>query len=248
MKIHRLPTMTATLEILTAYQVPVHSVLDVGVQSGTEPLMSVFPHLKHQLFEPVDLYIPTIEEAYTNIDHRIHHVAVSDSDGEAWQVHMSVDNSGCVTHSQISDHKVTVEEEPRLVECSPVNRKRLDTLTKGLDEPEPWLLKVDVDGHELPVLTGSAATLEKCSVVVIEAPLPSLVERAVFLQNHGFILFDIVDLAYYYKTLSQVDLVFVSRKIAAENEHLRPWQTRVFDWNQWEPLDHGFFRSLAKQA
>ena len=246
MKNYRFPTMTESLLTLNGYKVPVNSVLDVGVLTGTGPLISAYPHLKHHLFEPVDIYFPKINQVYKNIDHTIHQVALSDFDGEAWQVHYCIDNSGRVTHSRLADHQVTAEEEPRLVKCTPVRMTRLDTLSVELDAPEPWLLKIDVDGHELPILKGAEASLRRCSVVVMEAPIATLVGRALYLQDHGFKLFDIVDLSYYYKSLSQVDLVFVSNQVVSDNGNLRPWQTQVFDWDEWAPLNHEFFSNNLK--
>jgi hypothetical protein len=46
----RRPTMVDALTTLIKLGVPVKSVLDVGVLSGTAPLMQVFPNLKHYLF------------------------------------------------------------------------------------------------------------------------------------------------------------------------------------------------------
>ncbi len=114
MKDQRIPTVVDSLETLAKFEVPVRSVLDVGVLTGTPHLMKAFPLVKHCLFEPVDAHFSVIEKNYKDIEHSIHHVALSDSDGEAWQVGISVDNNGRVTHSHISDHEVTESEEPRL--------------------------------------------------------------------------------------------------------------------------------------
>ncbi|MFC1772118.1 FkbM family methyltransferase [Pseudomonadota bacterium] len=47
--------------------------------------------------------------------------------------------------------------------------------------PAPCLLKIDVDGHEIPILEGDRETLKNVFVVVIEATAGSFLERANFL-------------------------------------------------------------------
>lgn len=239
---NRFPTMENSLETLVRFGVPVNSILDVGVQGGTKPLMAVFPDLPHYLFEPVDAYFNNIRNAYKNYRHELIHVALSDEDGKAWQVGISRDNSGKVTHSWVSDREVSTKEEAQLVECKPIRKAKLDTVMQTLSLPAgPWLLKVDVDGHEIPILRGAEKTLRNTSVVVVEAPLHTMLARSEVLLNAGFQLFDIVDLSYYYGTLSQVDLVFVRQDLVNANAELRPWQTKTFAWEAWRPLNHTFF-------
>ena len=42
----------------------ISTVLDVGVQSSTDFLVSCFPQVPHVLFEPVDSYFSVIQERY----------------------------------------------------------------------------------------------------------------------------------------------------------------------------------------
>lgn len=233
--------MDDSLRALVRLGVPVNSVLDVGVQGGTKPLMSVFQKVPHYLFEPVDSYFDAIRQAYKGFQYKLVHVALSDSDGQAWQVGISLDNSGTVTHSQISDRPVSGDAEAQVVECKAIRKTKLDTALLELDPPQPWLLKVDVDGHEIQILRGAIEALKKSSIVLVEAPLSTIVGRAEVLQENGFQLIDIVDLSYYYGLLSQVDLVFVRQDLVSANADLRPWETKKFTWDAWVPLDQGFF-------
>jgi len=233
--------MGSSLRTLIEFGVPVRSVLDVGVQGGTKPLMSAFPKVPHYLFEPVDAYFDVIRSAYADFEHTLIHVALSDVDGEAWQVGISRDNSGQITHSQISDRPVSVDVEPQLVQCKAIRKARLDSVLTGYSPPRPWLLKVDVDGHEIPILRGAAETLRNASIVIVEATVSSIVARAEVLQQSEFHLCDIVDLSYYYGTLSQVDLVFVRRDLVAASKDLCPWATKRFSWEAWVPLDDKYF-------
>lgn len=239
--------MEDSLHTLVRCGVQVASVLDVGVFSGTAPLMSVFPHVPHYLFEPLDSHFESIRQAYWDIRHEIIHVALSDEDGQAWQVATCRDKTGQVTHSRLSDRPISAAEEPELVECRAIRKARLDTALTGISPSQPFLLKVDVDGHEIPVLRGATETLKKASVVVIEAPISTIVERAAVLEQNGFQLFDIVDLSYYYGTLFQVDLIFLRQDVINANDELRPWETKTFSWDAWTSLGHAYFGNRSSR-
>jgi FkbM family methyltransferase len=231
-----LPLMEDSLRTLVAFGVPVQSVIDVGVQNMTEQLINVFPNLKHILVEPVESYIDQIRKSYQGVEHEIHNVALSDANGSAFQVGLAEDGGDSITHSFLSDRKITREEREQVRECKPIRKITLDSLIVDLQIPYPSLLKIDVDGHELPILKGARNALGHISVVVVEATLGTTLERAGFMKNNGFQLFDVVDPAYYYGVLSQVDLIFVRNDIWEQNDDLRPWQTKTFDWEHWKPL------------
>lgn len=232
--------MTDSLQTILSLGVEVRTVLDVGVQSGTYSLKEVFPDIKHHLFEPMELYFKQIKDQYKTINYELHHVALSDADSDAWQIGISIDGSGKITHSYVSDCPVNQKEDPQIVVCTPVRMKKLDSLIKAIDIEVPYLLKIDVDGHEMPILRGAENSLINASVIVTEAPVSQMIERARYLLDKGFRLFDIVDPAYYFGILSQVDLVFIRGDIVMNNDNLRPWHTKPFSWDQWYPLNIKF--------
>lgn len=248
MAVGRFPTMQSSLRQLLDSGVPIASVLDVGILTGTQPLMDVLGHLPHHLFEPVDLHFDQIRSNYRNIEHELHQVAISDTDGTCYLACRSIHNNNTVTHSRIADEPVTKEEEDGFVSCTEITKSRLDTIVQQHSITKPYLLKIDVDGHEMPILRGAEQTLEDCSVVVIEAPLnrvelPQFFERSSHLMSSGFYLMDIVDLAYYNGVLWQVDLVFVRQSIVNEIDQLRPFEasTFAFDRELWNPLSASSF-------
>jgi hypothetical protein len=103
------------------------------------------------------------------------------------------------------------------------------------DDERPYLVKVDVDGYELPILRGAEEIWDDISVLIVEAPLDQFVERLNFVTSRGFRLFDIVDQCYYYDMFSQADLVFIAERYM-DIPALRPWQTRAFSWDGWVPI------------
>jgi len=235
--------MQDSLRVLLDCGIQVKTILDVGIYTGTQPLMEVFPKTKHHLFEPVDLHFNTISANYKNIPHELHHVALSDTDGRVYLACCSINNGEKITHSQIVPKKLNSKDMPGLVSCTEVRQAKLDTIIDGNLVPSPYLLKVDVDGYEIPVLKGALRVLNNSSVVVIEAPLnkanlPNFFERSQYLMDSGFYLVDIVDLAYYDGVLWQADLVFVRKDIVNTNDRLRPFEsdTFAFEGSKWSLL------------
>ena len=224
----RRPTQADVLSALRELGVPINGILDVGVNSQTQSLKDAFPDLKHYLFEPVKSYWPLIKENYGKFDYNLYPVALSNADGTAYLASINIydqklNAGGAASHSYVSEKIVTQEEEPHLIDCKEIKRMKLDTVMKDVGSSKgPFLLKIDVDGHELPILEGATETLKECSVVIIEATLQNLAERLEFLLGHGFRLFDLVDVSYYAGVLWQVDLVLVSSSVVEANPKLRP--------------------------
>nr|CCF78642.1 putative Methyltransferase FkbM family [Rubrivivax gelatinosus S1] len=218
--------------------VEVGTVLDVGVQAGTEFLIQCFPDRPHVLFEPVEPYFEGIRQRYRNVEHRLVEVALSDAPGTVWLNCESRDGSGLITHSGLAPTQATKAERPDLVISKPVKRMTLDEALADQTDARPYLLKVDVDGHESQILRGAQRTLAHASIAIVEATTTTLLERAGILADAGFMLLDIVDLCYYHEVLSQVDLIFVHRDWVARCPDLRPWMTKTFAWSAWAPLAH----------
>jgi FkbM family methyltransferase len=208
----RHPSKPDSLGKIRTLGMPIGTVLDVGVLTGTPELIWTFPDIPHLLFEPVTEWNDRIANRYREIKHEIINVAVSDKDGTATLELTSVNPIYKITHTQV------VEQARPDRESRQVPMATLDTLLRDRHAEGPYLLKIDVDGHELPVLAGACETLEKTSVVVIEAHISSLMERAKALEAAGFELFDIVDLAYYDDRLWQVDLVFLNKRMMLERK------------------------------
>ena len=243
MKARRKPTMASALATLLHHGVTVGAVLDVGVLTGTKPLIEVFPKLKHYLFEPVNLHLQKIEKNYRKIDYVLQNVAVSDVDGIAYLACRSIRRDGKISHADVVEKPVTASEVKGLVSCDEIPQARLDTLVDRESPTTPYLLKIDVDGQELKVLSGAQATLLNTSIVVIEAPLnrvmtPQFFARSKVLMDSGFFLMDIVDMAYYDGVLWQVDLIFVREDVVKGIPALQPFQHPDFEFeaDKWNPL------------
>lgn len=239
---NRLPTLEDSFLTLKKMGIGVSSVLDVGVLHGTAPLMKVFPDIPHHLFEPVEHFFPQIEKAYKDFDHEIHHVALSNENGLAWQILLSIKNDGRISHSKLSNQPESINEQ--VIGCHPVRKSKLDNFIASTGAEAPHLLKIDVDGHEIAILEGSLETLKKSNIVVIEATIKNISKRFDFLEKNGFSIFDIVELAYYGGALWQADFVFLSNDIIRDNPNSIPMTSKeYFEQSMWYDYSLHMYRS-----
>lgn len=206
----RAPLKAQSLQIIKERGVPVGTVLDVGVLTGTPELIAAFPQVRHMLFEPVEEFAANIARNYRKIPHELVCAAVGNSDGSVnLRVHrkiagMDISHSGMVPDSEGGDEHVRT-----------VQKISLDGYLRGRELPEPFLLKIDIDGHELQVIEGAQETLKRCSVVIVECAAHTLPGRITAVQKAGFTLFDLSEPCYYDQAFWQCDAIFIRSDLHA---------------------------------
>ncbi len=232
----RFPSKTNVLQFLKSSGVTFGSIIDVGTHAETRELRIAFPELRHVLFEPAPEFFEKIEANYAGMNWVLAPVAVSDTDGTGILQKISVDG-GEVTHSKLLAYasQVVGTEAQRLGIVS-IPTTRLDTYFKENREPAPFLLKIDVDGFEMPILRGAEGIWDQIDCVIVEATHTTILDRMTYICQKNFHLMDIIDQCYYGGMFSQVDLVFVSERLRQSNAALRPWETLEFSWDKWIPV------------
>lgn len=207
----RRPLKTESLLKLREMSVPIKSVIDVGVMNGTWELISVFRDKEHLLIEPVSEWYQEIESTYkkNNVKFRLVQCAASNIDGRMNMETKAVLPGKAVSHANLTNETVGLN-------IRTVDVRKVDTLVAEHKLAAPYLLKIDVDGHEESIIEGAENTLASCSVVIVEAHPRDMLDRAKKVIKAGFELFDIVDPCYYGGRLAQVDLIFLSEQIIHE--------------------------------
>jgi FkbM family methyltransferase len=220
----RFPSKTNMLRFLRDAGVPVKTIIDVGAHEETFELRQVFPDLRHILFEPAFEFHDALRTNYAGMDYILVPAALSDQDGTG---HLE---KRAICSSKIS-HAIMVDgagEGP----FETVPTMRLDSFMNDRNESKPFLLKLDVDGFEMPIMRGSEAVWDDVSCVIVEVTVASFAERMNFILSKGFRLFDIVDQCYKHDMFWQADLIFVAEKFM-QNPILRRCETEKFTWDQW---------------
>ena len=203
------PFKNQALQVLVNRGIRIGTVLDVGVLTGTPELKAHFPDALHVLFEPVAEFIPDIQRNYQGVRYEIANVAVSDTTGETMMALESVVNVPGQAFSHSFMVSGTVEGAARRV----VPMTTLDDFLEVRDLPEPYLLKIDIDGHELAALAGATATLKRCAAVIIEAHISELPQRISAIADQGFVLFDLAEPCYYDNALWQCDAILLREDV-----------------------------------
>jgi FkbM family methyltransferase len=226
--IKRHPIKKHCFEQIRRLGIPISTIVDVGIQTGTPELMESFPDKPHLLFEPIEEWHPQIRATYTKkgINHHLFGVAASDKDGQINLRTASIREGQPVTHARITTDTAGAN-------LRSVVTRRLDTLLPELSETGPFLLKLDVDGAELDILKGAAGILPNCPIIVIETNITNFAPRVAAVTAAGFTLFDIVDLVYYDDRLRVADLVFSND--ATINSCGLDMYKQVFDLAKYKP-------------
>lgn len=214
--------------------IPITSVIDVGVREKTGELINIFPDIKHHLFEPVSEFFETIAANYKSVPHKLYPMALSDECGLLYLVIRSLEKNGQPTHSHISDRAVVVDGT-HIINCYSIDVRRFDSLSLSGELQDNFLLKVDVDGKDLNVLKGFGQALNKASAVIVECTAENILERIGYVENAGFLITDLVDIVYYGDSLYQLDAVMVRKDLI--NIELKP-SLDPFNMELWNPLTY----------
>lgn len=234
---HPYPSKLNALRRLQKCGLEIGTVIDVGVHEQTLELRQAFPDIHHILFEPAEDFHDRIAQNYDGMSWELVAKAVSDQNDGGQLKKFDIDGGG-VSHSALVD--------PTVEGTLSVETIRLDTFLEGRPDKKPYLLKIDVDGYEVPIMRGLGAAAADVACLIVEATRETFVERINAAAALGFQLIDIIDTCYYYGVFSQADLIFVSSTVANLPD-MRPWQTKEFTWNQWVPIAsfEGYIQTVA---
>lgn len=170
------------------------TVLDVGANRGQFALYSLsrFPRAKILAFEPLPDARRDMVKLFGGTDRvEVSELALGDAESEI-DIHVSAraDSSSLLPIGGLQVEMFPGTEEVGTIRASV---RTLDSVLAARELARPALLKIDVQGYELPVLHGAENTLRSLDQVLVEASFVELYEgQALFpevsqyLEGRGF--------------------------------------------------------------
>lgn len=199
-------------------------VIDVGANRGQFALVSrrCFPDARIESFEPLTAPANIFRKVFASDGlTRLHQVAIGPDTGKA-VIHVSHrdDSSSLLPISDLQNALFpgTAERTTDVIQTEP-----LHVLVKPEDIESPALLKLDVQGYEIPALEGCKQLLScfkyvyvECSFVELYSGQALSYQVIAFLAEHSFILQGVYNVSYDHTGIAvQADFFFVKKSAGA---------------------------------
>ncbi len=209
------------------------TVIDVGAAHGAFALKChrIFPKARYILIEPLQEYKTYLERVTKTIPMSEYIVSAATARQGEVTIHVHPDLVGSSLYLENEDSDVN--GVPRRVMADTV-----DNLCKNRNTIGPYLIKADVQGGELEVLSGAKEILKETEYILLEVSLfqfftggPQFYDVVNYMKSCGFVVYDIFDVQYrpLDGAVSQVDLAFVREngRFRVHQMYATPEQRRV---------------------
>jgi FkbM family methyltransferase len=172
------------------------TVIDVGYAFGTAGLQETFDDSVHVLIDPMKEVVPTMKKFCEAHPGSIWiNAGASDHEGRL-KIVARQGVTGSSFHTKFKPH------DPTTGEMRGVELVTLDKVVRDNVLPEPFLLKLDVEGHEMHALKGALQDcLPKCEMVILEIGTwaedhdkgrPSMMDLFRFMEDQGYVFYEFI--------------------------------------------------------
>jgi FkbM family methyltransferase len=172
-------------------------IIEAGAYDGTDTIefAKFFPETLIHAVEPLKAAFEYLTTRISNSNIRLHNVALSDRVGKQLLFESKAPNHNFSGSSSLSLPKLHLEEWPEITFNlgTPVDTIDLSTFVAKNNISYIKLLKLDVQGYELKILTASPDILDICGAIQLEVSRKELYENCAthseiknFLKNRGF--------------------------------------------------------------
>lgn len=188
-----------------------NTVIDVGTAYGTHALYNIFPNAKHILIEPLEEFIPHLDNIVSKLNNAEYIIAAAASTKGNIIINVHPDLVGSSVYKEEEDSNVNGFERA-------VNAITLDDICQNKKTSGPYLIKIDTQGSELDVIEGARTVLQDTEFVILEVSFfeffkgaPQIYDCITFMKQNGFVAYDIFDLQYRLldRAMPQIDIAFV---------------------------------------
>ena len=193
LRVERL-TKRAVLENTKAIGFQPGTIIDVGFAVGTEGLHDVFEGVRHVLIDPVAEAEPAMK-AFCDVHPGSLYFVAAASDNEKPVTIVTLPG---ITGSSAHRKYVESASERRVTPAITLDRI-------AAENDLPYLIKIDVEGHELAVLKGATQCLKDAEMVIMEIGTwaenrpkgrPSMMDLFRFMEDAGFVFYEFVEPGY----------------------------------------------------
>lgn len=185
------------------------TILDIGAHHGhwTARVKQIFTTSKYYLFEGIDY-----NELHNVSDAKVYNVILNDKIEEINWYQMK--NTGDSMFREKTHH---------FSNCEVIKRHTIDLDTLMEDEfnnASNILVKIDCQGAEIPILKGAKSIYSKTDFILLEIPffgqynegVPTFLEHIRFMDEIGFVPYDIYECHYINGFNMQLDVMFINKK------------------------------------
>lgn len=189
------------------------TILDMGAYHGhwTDSMRTIYNDCNYYLFEASDYKELNRFNNTENV--KVYNVILNDKiDQVDWY------------QMKTSGDSIFREKTRYFKNCQIIKKNTIDLDTYILEkniltESKNILIKIDCQGAEIPILKGCTSILKKTDFIILEMPLfgqynegvPTFLEHISFMDNIGFIPYDIVDNHYANGFTIQIDMLFINK-------------------------------------
>lgn len=199
------------------------TVLDVGAAYGTFTVEchNIFPESRYLLIEPLQEYKSYLDKVIKAVPKAEYILSAAAAKRGEVNINVHPDLVGSSTY--LEREGSDVNGVPRTVPA-----ETLDNLCEDKNASGPYLVKVDVQGAELDVLSGATKVLNETEYLILEVSLfeffeggPQFYDVVHYMKSCGFVVYDIFGLQYrpLDNAMSQVDMAFVRDKSQFRKYH-----------------------------
>lgn len=192
---------------------PTH-IFDIGANHGnwTNNCVEFYPDAHFLMFEAIEYEELNQFRGYTNID--VFNELLNEKSGpvEWYEMRNTGDSMFKEATNYFDNCSKTIKDSITLNECLIKSEVRFSPNSS-------IFIKIDCQGAEIPILKGASEILPITDFIILEIPVfgqynqgvPSFLEHIKFMEEIGFITYDIIERHYVNGFNVQVDIMFINK-------------------------------------